>query len=651
MLQASQLWHRRDAAFHPASSQAVTGRFGSFTRLDPDIGFLLANNVRGNFLSTEFYTSNLSENNVYERIYDEVLLDSEFEDTTSDLLGDIDVPTEDIAEVAREIIPPEYLQEQVEAGVAGALDYLNKDTESPQVFIDLGPPLERVKPALFRYIDRRIDALEDVPITTIDELESELEDLFFSLEAGTIPNRVPSIEDPEGVVERYVKQSIAGLEEVPVNNLDDFKLELERVYLSLANGEVPTRVPSIEDPDALVSRQVDQRITELEEIPVSTPEEFKEGLEDVFKQLANGEIPTQIPSIAGIDVSLRDAAFDQVLQAVRNDPNIPRETIDGLEEQEEVIKAQLRLGNTKDALETASRPLTEPAVDKFVDEAYERAIQVLREDQSIPEETFKQLEGAEAEIKGQLRRGSIKGALEVASPFLTGPVVDQFLDDAYDRAYQALKEEGISEAALRGLDEQRDAIKGHLGQGDVKEALKLGARGLAGPLIDEALEEITKELDDQQRLDLVAKAAEQNNQTREKFVDELDVGRNIIKRVGLGSIAAILIVCVVMMGLFYLPHVSSSLRWPGLTLLLSGLVVIVLGLVAKSQLLESPLNRADVSPIPPSLVDIINDVSNSMVADVGSGIVTIAIVVLVIGLVMVAGSFLLRLLRIPFLSS
>ena len=615
------------------------------------LGFLLANNVRGNFLSTEFYTSNLSENNVYERIYDEVLLDSEFEDTTSDLLGDIDVPTEDIAEVAREIIPPEYLQEQVEAGVAGALDYLNKDTENPQVFIDLGPPLERVKPALFRYIDRRIDALEDVPITTIDELESELEDLFFSLEAGTIPNRVPSIEDPEGVVERYVKQSIAGLEEVPVNNLDDFKLELERVYLSLANGEVPIRVPSIEDPDALVSRQVDQRITELEEIPVSTPEEFKEGLEDVFKQLANGEIPTQIPSIAGIDVSLRDAAFDQVLQAVRNDPNIPRETIDGLEEQEEVIKAQLRLGNTKDALETASQPLTEPAVDKFVDEAYERAIQVLREDQSIPEETFKQLEGAEAEIKGQLRRGSIKGALEVASPFLTGPVVDQFLDDAYDRAYQALKEEGISEAALRGLDEQRDAIKGHLGQGDVKEALKLAARGLAGPLIDEALEEITKELDDQQRLDLVAKAAEQNNQTREKFVDELDVGRNIIKRVGLGSIAAILIVCVVMMGLLYLPHVSSSLRWPGLTLLLSGLVVFVLGLVAKSQLLESPLNRADVSPIPPSLVDIINDVSNSMVADVGSGIVNIAIVVLVIGLVMVAGSFLLRLLRIPFLSS
>ena len=151
----------------------------------------------------------------------------------------------------------------------------------------------------------------------------------------------------------------------------------------------------------------------------------------------------------------------------------------------------------------------------------------------------------------------------------------------------------------------------------------------------------------------MAKAAEQTDQTREEFVAELDVGRDIIKQVGLGGLVAILImvVCVVLMALIYLPHLSSSLRWPGLTLLLSGLVVLVVGLVIKSQLLDSPLNREDVSPIPPSLVDIINDVANSMVADVAGGIVTVAVVVLVIGLVMLVGSFLLRLLRIPFLSS
>ena len=107
------------------------------------LGFLLSDSFRGNFLTAQFYTDGLSENNVYERIYDEVLLDSEFEETTSDLLGDIDIPQEDIAGVARDIITPEYLQEQVEASIGNAIDYLNKDSDVPELYIELGPPLER----------------------------------------------------------------------------------------------------------------------------------------------------------------------------------------------------------------------------------------------------------------------------------------------------------------------------------------------------------------------------------------------------------------------------------------------------------------------------------------------------------------------------
>ena len=616
------------------------------------IGFLMANNLRGNFLSTEFYIDNLSENNVYERIYDEVLLDSEFEDTTSDLLGDIDVPTGDIAEVARDIVTPQYLQEQVEEAVGSSIAYLNSDVESLEVFIDLSPPLENAKPALFRYIDRRIDALEDVPVATIEELETELEILFRALATGEIPTQVPSIKDPEGLAKNHVDQSIAEVEEVKVSTLENFKRELEDVYRALATGELPTRVPSIEDPEALVSRQVDRRIAELEEVPVRTSQDFKNELEIVYRQLADGKMPTRIPSIGAIDVSLRDAAYDLVFQAILEDPNIPDEAKTGLEEQEQEIKNRLREGNTKGALEVASRPLTGPVVDKFVDDAYDRALQALREDQSISEVTLKQLEEKETDIKRQLRAGNVKGALEVASPFLISPVLNKFVNGAYDGAYQTLKEEGFSENALGGLEEQQDAIKANLGEGDVKEALKLGARGLAGPLIDGALEELRKKLDEQERLDLVAKAAEQNDQTREEFLDDVDVGRDVIKRVGLGSTVAILImvVGVVLMASVHLPHLSSGLRWPGLTLFLSGMVVLIIGLVSKSGLLDSPLDRENVSPIPPSMVDIINDVSNSMVADVASGIITLSIVVLVIGLVMLVGSYVIRLLHIPFLS-
>ena len=82
--------------------------------------FLMMTTFRDNFLTAEFYTESLAENNVYNRIYDEVLPDEDFADTTSELLGDIkDVPQSDIKQVTREIIPPEYLQDEVEGAIIG----------------------------------------------------------------------------------------------------------------------------------------------------------------------------------------------------------------------------------------------------------------------------------------------------------------------------------------------------------------------------------------------------------------------------------------------------------------------------------------------------------------------------------------------------
>ena len=182
------------------------------------LSFILVGNVRDKLLTSEFYTESLAENAVYDRIYDEVLLDPEFEDTTQDLLGDVDVPREDIVGVTREIIEPTYLQEEVEGAITGTIDYLNKDAETPEIFIHLGPVLARVKPALLSYTDQRIDALEDVPVKTMDELQAELESLYRTLEEGKIPTQVPFIEDADALVVSYVDQTIEGLTEVPVGD-------------------------------------------------------------------------------------------------------------------------------------------------------------------------------------------------------------------------------------------------------------------------------------------------------------------------------------------------------------------------------------------------------------------------------------------------
>jgi len=513
--------------------------------------FLMVTTVRDNFLSSDFYTESFAEDRIYDRFYNEVLLDPEFQDTIDELLGDIEVPIQDIATtggLVAKIIPPEYLQDQVEGAVVGVINYLNKTGDNPDVpdvFIDLGPPLDNVKPVLLDYIDKRIDALDEVPVTTMDALQEELEALYRTVEMG----------------------------------------------------KIPTTVPSIEDPSILVNSFVDTTIAELTEVPADTPEEFERAVEGLYEELAVGNFPLTLPSIEGIPIEDRLAAYDDALEAVR---------IAGL----------------------------------------------------IPEETLDKLDELELQIKAELEKGSVKGALRVAAPELTKPVVNRFVDDAYDMALETLQDEGFPQSAIDGLEDRKEGIKEQLGEGNIKESLKLGARALVGPLIDNALDDLREDLDDQDRIDLVAKAAKQNGETKEEFLDrrELDIVRNVIDQTGIGlaALTGIIVLAVLAMAAVQFPHIGSGLRLPGLSLLSTGLIFLVVGIVMKFVLpsLTDDLVKSGTtdSPIPPELVTISADVLFTMAEKVADAIIVPSITVAVIGLALLLASFFVRALHIPFLS-
>ena len=52
---------------------------------------LFLDNTSDKLLSADFYTETISDENTYNRIYDEVLLDEELASTTRDLLGGVQV--------------------------------------------------------------------------------------------------------------------------------------------------------------------------------------------------------------------------------------------------------------------------------------------------------------------------------------------------------------------------------------------------------------------------------------------------------------------------------------------------------------------------------------------------------------------------------
>ena len=122
----------------------------------------LENTISDKLLNTGFYTHTIAQQNAYNRIYDDVLRDQKTKNKVQELLGDIKVVSpEDIVDLSQEVLTPEYLQTQVEGAIQRLVAYLNEDSEILDVYVEMGPALDKVKPTLLEYVDRRIDGIPE----------------------------------------------------------------------------------------------------------------------------------------------------------------------------------------------------------------------------------------------------------------------------------------------------------------------------------------------------------------------------------------------------------------------------------------------------------------------------------------------------------
>ena len=109
----------------------------------------------------EAYTAAFIETGAYDRIYDEVLVDEAFKAQTGRLLGNIEVEAHaEVVEVLREVIPSDYLREQVEANIDRLTAYLHYERDDLETYVALKEPLERVEPAMLGRVHRLVDDLE-----------------------------------------------------------------------------------------------------------------------------------------------------------------------------------------------------------------------------------------------------------------------------------------------------------------------------------------------------------------------------------------------------------------------------------------------------------------------------------------------------------
>ncbi len=133
-------------------------------------------------------------------------------------------------------------------------------------------------------------------------------------------------------------------------------------------------------------------------------------------------------------------------------------------------------------------------------------------------------------------------------------------------------------------------LRERFADGDTPGFLKAAARAIGKPVVEQGIAEagVMLGLDERGRWHLLPLAAEGMGYGSEgELQGEIDGARdrvNDLLRWGQRLALAVVVVGALLMGLLYLPNLARSLRWPGVTLLLSGLAVFGLGWLATAAL-------------------------------------------------------------------
>jgi hypothetical protein len=148
--------------------------------------------LRGTVLDEGAYLRALDHNNIYERVYLDFLQSVDEADTVENLLGGVQAGGDDVDEVLRRVLPPEYLRAEVERNVRELLAYLRNDRRDIDLAVDLTPVLDRIGPVAGDYAAARLRAARVVEVDGYAAFVASTAAVLAGLREGRLPAEVPS---------------------------------------------------------------------------------------------------------------------------------------------------------------------------------------------------------------------------------------------------------------------------------------------------------------------------------------------------------------------------------------------------------------------------------------------------------------------------
>ena len=193
------------------------------------------------------------------------------------------------------------------------------------------------------------------------------------------------------------------------------------------------------------------------------------------------------------------------------------------------------------------------------------------------------------------------------------------------------------------LEELRDPFV----EGDTRVFLKAVADPLVKHLVDDAVSDIRRELQRNDRFDVLQWLADESGDaTKEDIEEQAETLREVVSTAnGPGRYAALamVIVGILLMAVVHLPNPANMLRWPGITLAIGGGICLIVGFVLSSaipgQFNDAIARAASYSAdVPVSAVRLAGDLAESFARQATAGFIPMAVIVIAIGGVLAVAS-------------
>ena len=207
--------------------------------------------------------------------------------------------------------------------------------------------------------------------------------------------------------------------------------------------------------------------------------------------------------------------------------------------------------------------------------------------------------------------------------------------------------------ARANLTAAAPALRAQFTAGNTRQFLKIATRALAEPVLERELAAaaVASGLDDRKRLPLLPLlAAATGYPTPEELQGDLAPFRKDLNRFldwGRLISLALVILGTALMGLLYLPDRPRCLRWPGITLLLSGLAAFLLGWLAAAALPQAAADGvrrllALDTELSPAAVNLLADLGQELAAGLLGGIGNGGLALALLGAVLLTFAYVLE---------